>query len=76
MSIADNLTRLQEQIADACRRANRSSDGVALMAVSKVHPVEAILEAYAAGHRLFGIISGQATGTNMRVIQVGGRLLF
>jgi outer membrane receptor protein involved in Fe transport len=24
----------------------------------------------------FGIISGQATGTNMRVIQVGGRLLF
>jgi pyridoxal phosphate enzyme (YggS family) len=24
------------------------------MAVSKVHPVEAILEAYAAGHRLFG----------------------
>ena len=54
MSIADNLTRLQEQIADACRRANRSSDDVALMAVSKVHPVEAILEAYAAGHRLFG----------------------
>jgi pyridoxal phosphate enzyme (YggS family) len=54
MSIADNLTRLQEQIADACRRANRSIDDVALMAVSKVHPVEAILEAYAAGHRLFG----------------------
>jgi pyridoxal phosphate enzyme (YggS family) len=54
MAIADNLTRLHEQIADACRRANRSRDEVALMAVSKVHPVEAILEAYAAGHRLFG----------------------
>jgi pyridoxal phosphate enzyme (YggS family) len=54
MSIADNLTRLHEQIAEACRRPNRSSDDVALMAVSKVHPVEAILEAYAAGHRLFG----------------------
>jgi pyridoxal phosphate enzyme (YggS family) len=54
MSIADNLTRLQEQIAEACHRANRSQDDVALMAVSKVHPVEAILEAYAAGHRLFG----------------------
>ena len=24
----------------------------------------------------FGIITGQATGTNMRVIQVGGRFLF
>jgi PLP dependent protein len=54
MSIADNLTRLQEQIAEACHQANRSRDDVALMAVSKVHPVEAILEAYAAGHRLFG----------------------
>jgi PLP dependent protein len=54
MSIADSLTRLHEQIAEACHRANRSQDKVALMAVSKVHPVEAILEAYAAGHRLFG----------------------
>jgi pyridoxal phosphate enzyme (YggS family) len=54
MSIADNLSRLHDQIADACRRANRSADDVALMAVSKVHPVEAILEAYALGHRLFG----------------------
>jgi PLP dependent protein len=54
MAIAHNLTRLHEQIAEACRRANRSQDEVALMAVSKVHPVEAILEAYAAGHRLFG----------------------
>jgi pyridoxal phosphate enzyme (YggS family) len=54
MSIADNLSRLHDQIADACRRANRSAGDVALMAVSKVHPVEAILEAYAAGHRLFG----------------------
>jgi hypothetical protein len=54
MSIADNLSRLHDQIADACRQAHCSPGDVALMAVSKVHPVEAILEAYAAGHRLFG----------------------
>jgi hypothetical protein len=54
MSIAHNLTRLHQQIAVACRRASRSATEVALMAVSKVHPVEAILETYAAGHRLFG----------------------
>ena len=54
MSIAENLARLHEQITEACRRANRSEAEVALMAVSKVHPVEAIVEAYAAGHRLFG----------------------
>jgi PLP dependent protein len=54
MSITENLARLHEQITEACRRSNRSESGVALMAVSKVHPVEAILEAYAAGQRLFG----------------------
>ena len=54
MSIADNLDRVRQEIADACRHANRSPDDVALMAVSKVHPVEALLEAHAAGQRLFG----------------------
>jgi len=54
MTIAGNLAQLQQQIHEACRRANRSDSEVALMAVTKVHPVEVILEAYAAGHRLFG----------------------
>jgi pyridoxal phosphate enzyme (YggS family) len=54
MSIADNLALLHEQIAEACHRCNRSESEVALMAVSKIHPVEVILEGYAAGQRLFG----------------------
>jgi PLP dependent protein len=54
MSIADNLAHLHEQITEACRRANRPLSDVTLMAVSKVHPFEMILEAYAAGQRLFG----------------------
>jgi hypothetical protein len=54
MSIAENLARLHQQITEACRRGNRPVSDVALMAVSKVHPVEMILEAYAAGQRLFG----------------------
>ena len=53
-TIAGNLAHLHEQITGACRRANRPVSEVALMAVSKVHPVEMILEAYAAGQRLFG----------------------
>jgi pyridoxal phosphate enzyme (YggS family) len=53
-TIAENLAQLHEQITEACRRSNRSESNVALMAVTKVHPVEAILEAYAAGQRLFG----------------------
>jgi PLP dependent protein len=53
-TIAENLAHLHEQITEACRRSNRSESDVTLMAVSKVHPVEVILEAYAAGQRLFG----------------------
>jgi pyridoxal phosphate enzyme (YggS family) len=54
MSITENLARIQTEIADACARAHRSPSDVALMAVSKVHPVEALIEAHAAGQRLFG----------------------
>ncbi len=54
MSLAANLARIREKIAQACRIANRPESEVALMAVSKNHPAEAVLEAYAAGLRLFG----------------------
>jgi hypothetical protein len=52
--IAKNLERLRNEIADTCARAHRDPSTVALMAVSKMHPAEAILEAHAAGQRLFG----------------------
>jgi pyridoxal phosphate enzyme (YggS family) len=54
VSIEANLERLRNQIAEACARAGRNSDDVALMAVSKMHPADALLEAYEAGQRLFG----------------------
>jgi PLP dependent protein len=54
MSISANLERIRNEIADACARAHRDPSAVALMAVSKMHPPEAILEAHAAGQRLFG----------------------
>ena len=54
MSIASNLDRIKNEIADACSRAHRDPTTVALMAVSKMHPAELIREAYQAGQRLFG----------------------
>ena len=54
MSIAENIARLKDEIVSACRRVGRDERDVALMAVSKVHPVEAIVEVYAAGQHLFG----------------------
>jgi PLP dependent protein len=50
----ENLSRVEEQIAAACRRACRPRGDVRLMAVSKVHPAEALAEAFAAGVTLFG----------------------
>jgi pyridoxal phosphate enzyme (YggS family) len=54
MSIASNLERLRNEIATACAHARRDPSTVALMAVSKMNPAEAIREAYEAGQRLFG----------------------
>jgi len=54
MSIADNLARVRERIDAAAHRAGRRAEDIALMAVSKTFPPEAIREAYDAGARLFG----------------------
>jgi len=54
MSIAENLARVRERIAAAARRAGRSPDEIALMAVTKTFPAERIREACQAGQRLFG----------------------
>ena len=53
-SIAENLARVKDAVATACRKAGRRREDVQLMAVSKTHPVEALLEAAAAGQTLFG----------------------
>jgi PLP dependent protein len=54
MTIAENIASIHERIARAARRAGRNPADVRLMAVSKTVSPERILEAYAAGQRLFG----------------------
>jgi pyridoxal phosphate enzyme (YggS family) len=54
MSIAANISSIQQRIAAAARRAGRIAGDIALMAVSKTQPPERIREAYNAGQRLFG----------------------
>jgi pyridoxal phosphate enzyme (YggS family) len=53
-ALAENLERLEEAIAAACRRAGRARREVELMAVSKTYPAATIAEAAALGLRLFG----------------------
>ncbi len=54
MSIFENVAAVRERIASAARRAGRSLEEIALMAVSKTQPPERICEAYDLGLRIFG----------------------
>jgi len=53
-AIAENVARVHERIDAACRRANRRTEEVRLIAISKTFPAEAIRAACEAGLRDFG----------------------
>jgi hypothetical protein len=53
-ALAENLERLEEQIAAACRKAGRQRGEVELMAVAKTYPAATVAEAAALGITLFG----------------------
>jgi pyridoxal phosphate enzyme (YggS family) len=53
-AIATNIAQIRDRIAAACKRAGRQQNSVQLMAVSKMHPAAALLEAAAAGITIFG----------------------
>jgi len=52
--LEENLEKLEQAIADACRKAGRRREDVELMAVSKTYPAETIAEAASLGLTLFG----------------------
>jgi pyridoxal phosphate enzyme (YggS family) len=54
MQLAENLERLEAEIAAACNRAGRPRSEVELMAVSKTYPAATLAEAAALGLTLFG----------------------
>src|SRR4029077_17025748 len=58
-SIAENLARVRDQIAQAATKAGRSVDDVELVAISKTHDAAKVREAVEAGQTLFGESRGQ-----------------
>lgn len=52
--IADRLATVRQRIDDACRRADRPSSSVVLIAVAKTHPPEAVQELVDLGVREIG----------------------
>ncbi|MBX3084542.1 MAG: YggS family pyridoxal phosphate-dependent enzyme [Anaerolineae bacterium] len=53
-SLAERLEHVQTSIEAACQRANRPLESVTLIAVSKTHPAESVIEAVGLGLRHFG----------------------
>ena len=54
MDLAANLESIHQRIAAACARAGREPSSLALLAVTKTHPPEAVVEAAQLGLTLFG----------------------
>ena len=54
MELEDNIVRVRERIASACRRAGRRPESIKLVAVSKTVPSSLIRRAYDAGVHDFG----------------------
>jgi pyridoxal phosphate enzyme (YggS family) len=54
MSIAANISSIQQRIAGAAQHAGRNPDEITLLAVTKIQPPERVREAYEAGLRVFG----------------------
>lgn len=52
--IEENLKNVEQNIANACKKAGRNKEDVTLICVSKTKPKEMIEEAYAFGKREFG----------------------
>lgn len=52
--IAERLLAVRERLATAARLAGRQPEDITLVAVSKLHPAEDVLAAFAAGQRIFG----------------------
>lgn len=54
LEIVERLHQVRSQINEACTACGRSSTEVALLAVSKMQPAEAVFAAWQAGQRCFG----------------------
>jgi pyridoxal phosphate enzyme (YggS family) len=75
-SVAENLERIRGALLSAVERSGRSADSVALVAVSKTHPPEAVREAFEAGQVLFGESRVQELRMKAPLVSVGVRWHF
>jgi PLP dependent protein len=66
--LTERLASVRTSIAQAAARAGRASDDIELVAVSKAHPPENIMEAIEAGQMLFGESRVQEAKAKIRLL--------
>lgn len=71
-NISENLKSIQNKIRLAEKRAFRAENSVALVAVSKFHPAESVIEAIKAGQFLFGENRVQEAAAKFDEIRAAG----
>jgi len=74
--LAENLERLEEAIAQACRESGRARGDVELIAVSKTYPASTIAEAASLGVTLFGenrVQEFAAKAPELEDLRIGGK---
>ncbi|HVZ10470.1 YggS family pyridoxal phosphate-dependent enzyme [Rhodopila sp.] len=68
-SIAENLRRVRDRIANAAITAGRKPEDVTLVAVSKTKPAEAVIAAIKAGQTIFGENRVQEAETKFAMVR-------
>lgn len=67
--LRENLTEIRRRIAEAARKAGRSSDEIKLIAVSKTHPAATLIEAIDAGASVFG--ENKVQEAESKILEIG-----
>ncbi len=70
--IAENIARIQTNIAQACDKVSRPRDSVTLVAACKTQPVSAIIEAVTAGVRHFG--ENRVEEANPKIVEISATI--
>src|SRR5262249_30150887 len=70
-TVQERLEVVQARIAEVCARAHRSRESVTLIAVSKTHPAETVLEAVRAGQLHFGENRIEEAGDKIAAVRAG-----
>src|SRR5258708_36888508 len=68
ISLVERLNGIRATIQAACQRASRPFESVKLVAVSKTHPAETILDAIQAGRLDFGENAAEAPIPDVKVV--------